>query len=249
MTSWMNRAQLAAGLGIGFSIVAAIMVGCTAEVRNYNDTTGAGGSSSSSTAESSSSSGGDGGMGTGGMGGMGTSGGAGGMGGGSAGSGGAGGGLPAIVFDEGLATVLRGIEIDMVTAPKLAVAPGYYRLREFRSYADTSKVAVALELEQAYGECSDPTKSIIPRSDHPWVFWQRDSYEYNADHYLLKTHDSFGHDLSFEVLFTNNCFTVNFSTINGENVQLTVQKFTTGELYTCNYPVEPAFTMPAITCL
>lgn len=154
-----------------------------------------------------------------------------------------------LTYNEALATVLRGVQIDSTAGAQLGVAPGYYQLSEFRVSGQPADHVITLEIEKGYGECVDPSKSILPRSSDPWVFSQITSYTYNATHYQETAADWYGHVLSFDIMFGPSCNTTTGSTLSGLAVGLTTKSYTTDIFNTCGWSSEPPLTGPSVSCL
>jgi hypothetical protein len=147
---------------------------------------------------------------------------------------------PAIIFNEGLSTVLRGISLDSNAAGALGVSPGYYHLREYRS-ADLRN-AIALELEFKWWGCASR-----PTSDRPWVFYQYTPSIYDPSGIVYDVKDGFGNRLELSVSFPEvltMCFGVNDARLNGTAVYFSTQNYETEVFNSCNPPEPTPFADP-----
>ena len=59
---------------------------------------------------------------------------------------------PNYSYNEGLGTILRGILIEGPAAASLNIAPGYYRIREFRVWDQPAQTAITLNISKNYAE-------------------------------------------------------------------------------------------------
>jgi hypothetical protein len=78
-------------------------------------------------------------------------------------------GLPTYIYNEALATVLRGVRIDAAASGQLGIAAGYYRIGEFRIWGAPQEKVKTLHILQHYAQYAIGT-STFPRRDEEWVF-------------------------------------------------------------------------------
>ncbi|MFW9780628.1 MAG: CARDB domain-containing protein [Candidatus Heimdallarchaeota archaeon] len=152
-------------------------------------------------------------------------------------------GLPNYKYNEGLATVLRGIQIDDDVARNLNILPGYYHIREFRVSGQPSQKSITLSIQNDYYESVSGT-SNLPERDHEWVFSNvlEDSHTSVGKKFFgLDLH---GHTLSFEIQFGSPCVNVVSSQLDCMDVNISTQTYTTGLLNTCGWTTEPVWTIP-----
>jgi hypothetical protein len=140
------------------------------------------------------------------------------------------------LFDERTATVLRGIESQ----------GGYFHLGDFRSTA-TSSEAVTIDFLQGYAECAG---APMPDSCEEWVFSSFSSNTYGASGWTLDARDHHGHRLEFSLIFNAQpgCNRFAYARLDGVDVVITSQSYTTGTPNTCGITTEPVFSSPASGC-
>ncbi len=153
-------------------------------------------------------------------------------------------GLPILTYNEGLTTILRGIEIDSIASSRLGISPGYYRVREFRVSGSPSEKAKTLNIEKAYAEMFTGP-STLPKRDEEWVFSVIEVEEWTSERRKFKSYDFHGHTFEYELTMdsANNCWDTKAS-IDCIEVRLSTQTYTTGTLNTCNWESESPWTTP-----
>jgi hypothetical protein len=128
------------------------------------------------------------------------------------------------VFDEGLATTLRGV----------IFGGGYYRIGESRVAGAVNQNAIIV------GSCG---VSGVDRCDK-YVFSTFSADSYVNGTRIIDVRDARGS--RFELNMTYNaaqsCWSVAYARINGANVTVNTQSYTTGVLNTCGATGEPAFS-------
>jgi hypothetical protein len=152
--------------------------------------------------------------------------------------------LQDFTYNEALASVLRGVRIDPGPAVQhLDIAPGYYRLREFRVLGQSNQRVVTLAVAKDYAEpASGP--STLPQRDEEWVFSIVDSSSYDPTGRTFEGADFFGHTLSFALQFGATCTKVVRAKLDCVEVPLATQTFTTSQLNSCGWASEPPWTIP-----
>lgn len=154
-------------------------------------------------------------------------------------------GLPVLTYNEGLATVLRGVEIKAgAVSNLLGVPPGYYRIREFRVWGLPEEKVKTLNIKKAYGEMAVGS-STLPKRDEEWVFSVIEENEWTPEHRNFKAYDFHGHTFEYEITLdsANNCWNTKAS-IDCVEVPMSTQTYTTGTLNTCNWDSESPWTTP-----
>lgn len=152
-------------------------------------------------------------------------------------------GLPTFTYDEALATVLRGIQLDAAAAGEFEIAPGYYKISAHRVSGNPSESVIALQIFKRYFELLTGASSP-PRREDPFVFSIIDRNEYDSTGYRFTGRDFHGHTLAFDIAFQPGCFAVNSVQLNCAAPRLTTQSYTTGVHNTCGVASEPAWSNP-----
>jgi len=153
--------------------------------------------------------------------------------------------LTIVEYNEGLASVLRGILLDETAARALNVAAGYYRIGEFRVGHQPEDQAKVLNIAKKYGERA-AGQSTLPRRDETWVFSITDTNEWTPIRQAFTTRDYYGHTFRYEIEFdiAANCWKVLSAGLDCATVALSTQTYTTGVLNTCGWSSEPSWTTP-----
>jgi|GEM_PF-3369654 len=151
-------------------------------------------------------------------------------------------GIQDSAYNEGLASILRGVIIDDATALTLQVPAGYYRVREFRMSYVPPRKAIVLCIQKNYSEVVLGT-SIIPHNIEPWVFTvtQKDIFEPQSREY--EGFDLHGHLFKYKMHYDTikTCWQVNAG-IDCSSVVLTTHTYTTNVYNACVPDSEPAWT-------
>ncbi len=147
-----------------------------------------------------------------------------------------------LMYDEILATILRGALIDNQAGSALSIPPGYYRVQEFRNFADTSKACVVIGISRQYSVSL--SGSSIPREGEEWVFSMWDFSSYTSIGRSAHVRDPYGHVFAFSILFGQPYFTVASATIDGVPISLSTQTYTTCVLNTSGWSGEPPWSLP-----
>jgi hypothetical protein len=148
------------------------------------------------------------------------------------------------VYNEGLATVYRGIQIPNFTATTLGIGRGgYYHIREFRVAGQVSKKAIVLSILKHYGENINPGQSILPQSNEPWVFHNFVVDNWSANIREVEVKDNFNHTLKIKITLneSKNCC-VTSATLNNLPVTVSTQTYTTSIHNSCSF-MEPSWTV------
>ncbi len=157
-------------------------------------------------------------------------------------------GSSGVIYDEALATVLRGALIDNQAASALSIPSGYYRVREFRNFANTFQACITIGISRQYLESVlGYEQSSFPRESEEWVFSRWDSSSYDSSGRTAVVRDLHGHTLAFDIRFGQPNSTVNtvaFATIDGVPVGLSTQNFLTEVLNAYGWSEEPPWTVP-----
>lgn len=154
-------------------------------------------------------------------------------------------GLTNFEYNEGLAAILRGVLIDEAAAQDLNVAPGYYRIREFRVSGQPSEKVKVLNIEKNYGEMA-VGQSTLPRRNEPWVFSIIVKDEWSPNRRTFTAKDYYGHAFRYEIELdsASSCWKVLSVLLDCAKVALSTQTYTTGVLNTCDWSSEPPWTTP-----
>ena len=153
-------------------------------------------------------------------------------------------GLQNYIYNEGLATVLRGILIDDNASQNLNISPGYYRIRQFRVQGEPDQKAIVLCITRSYYE-SAAGQSAFPEREHEWVFSVIEEWTHDSSGVKFKSHDLHGHTLSLELEFGSKCVNAIYSHLDCVAVYISTQTYTTAQLNTCGWDSEPAWTEPS----
>ncbi len=151
--------------------------------------------------------------------------------------------LAVFTYNEALATILRGIELDVSAAGELELAPGYYRISQHRVSNDPAQRVVALHIFKSYYEAAFGTSSP-PRREEPFVFSIIDQYDYDSTGFRFKGRDFHGHTLAFDIAFQSGCHAVNSVQLNCTAPRLNTKTFLGNALYTCGVTSEPPWSSP-----
>ena len=151
--------------------------------------------------------------------------------------------LPILTYNEALATILRGIEIEDPVATQLGIAPGYYRIRHFRVWTQPDEWVITLSILKAYAAMAIGP-STLPTRDEEWVFSVIEEYEYNSSGFAFTGYDLHGHRLSFRVNFGGECQDVERSTLDCLPVRISTQGYLDNQLNSCGWNSEPGWTIP-----
>ncbi len=150
---------------------------------------------------------------------------------------------PNYTYNEGLSTILRGILIDEDAASALDILAGYYRVREFRVWSDTSQRAIVLNIDKNYGELATGG-GILPKQEEEWVFSIIELYEYNSSGWKFIGYDFHGHQLSFEIPFDYiTCLNVILPQVDCIDVEISTETMS-GAISSCGWDSEPPWTIP-----
>ncbi len=152
-------------------------------------------------------------------------------------------GLQDYIYNEGLATILRGILIDDNASQNLNISPGYYRIREFRVQDAPNQKAIVLCIARSYYE-SAVGQSAFPDRGHEWVFSIIEEWLHDSSGVKFKGHDFHGHTLSLELEFGSKCVNVIFSHLDCSDVRISTQNLSL-QLNTCGWDSEPAWNEPS----
>ncbi len=152
-------------------------------------------------------------------------------------------GLQNYIYNEGIATVLRGILIDDSASQNLNISPGYYRIRQFRVWDDPDQKAIVLCITRSYYE-SATGQSVFPEREHEWVFSVIEEWRHDSSGLKFKGHDFHGHTLSLELEFDSKCVNVIFSHLDCSEVRISTQNLSL-QLNTCGWDTEPAWNEPS----
>lgn len=154
-------------------------------------------------------------------------------------------GLTNFEYNEGLATVLRGVSIDDTAAHMLNVSPGYYRIREFRVWTQPDERAKVLCIEKNYAEYATG-ESNLPTRDEPWVFTIIEEKDWSPYRRAFSAKDYYGHSFTYVIEFDleSDCWNVLTATLDCAKIELSTQTYTTSVLNTCGWSSEPPWTSP-----
>jgi hypothetical protein len=154
-------------------------------------------------------------------------------------------GLTNFTYNEMLATILRGVLIDQADAQSLNVAPGYYRIREFRVSTQTNEAVKALSIEKNYAELISG-QSVLPKRDEPWVFSIIQKNELNLNRRAFVAQDFYGHTFKYEMELDTvlNCWKIVSAVLDCAKVGLSTQNSITEVLTTCDWSSEPSWATP-----
>ena len=152
------------------------------------------------------------------------------------------GNLPVITYNEGLATILRGVNIDTAAASKIGVPAGYYRIREFRVAGAPADKAKTINILLPYAEMFSGS-STLPVRDQEWVFSVVAVNDFEPHHRVYKAYDFNGHTFEYELTFdeANSCWNTAAS-IDCVEVQLSTKQYTSETLNSCGWTTEPPWT-------
>lgn len=150
--------------------------------------------------------------------------------------------LPVFAYNEGLATVLRGIEINTVAASELGVPAGYYRIREFRVWGAPEEKAKTFNILKPYAEMAIGA-STLPVRDEEWVFSVIAVDDWEAHHRKYKGYDFHDHTFEYELTFddANSCWET-AARIDCVEVRLSTHTYLGETLNTCGWTSEPPWT-------
>ena len=154
-------------------------------------------------------------------------------------------------LNEGLATTLRGLQLDDAAARALGIPAGYYRIHEFREWdpGPNRLYGKAVEITRQYAECFGGQSSLPDVCDE-WVFTRPSLLnEYTSGHVQQTHYDYHGHVLSYEYTFDSarRCADVTSATLDGQPATLILEDLSS-RLLNCGLTSEPAFTRPAHAC-
>lgn len=151
--------------------------------------------------------------------------------------------LSLFTYDELLASILRGIELDGPAAGELELIPGYYEISEHRVDGNPTQRVIALHVfKRYYGSAVGP--GSLPRRDEPFVFSIIDQYDYDSAGFRFSGRDFHGHTLAFDIAFQPSCFAVTSVRLNCAAPRITAQSYTTGVLRTCGVTTERPWSTP-----
>lgn len=147
-------------------------------------------------------------------------------------------------YNEGLATVYRGIQIPNFTATSLGIGRGgYYHIGEFRVGGQVANKAITLSILKHYGQNVNPGQSVLPQSNEPWVFHNFivDNGSPQLREVVVK--DDYNHTLKIKLTYNESktCW-VTQATINNLPVTVSTQTYTTGMHNSCSF-TEPIWTV------
>jgi hypothetical protein len=153
-------------------------------------------------------------------------------------------GLPVYVYNEGLATVLRGVRIDAAASSQIGIPQGYYRLGEFRIWGAPQELVKTVHVLKQYGVYVTGA-STLPQRDEEWVFSVVTLDDWEAERRRYKAYDFHGHTFEYAITFdpANSCWNT-AAKIDCVDVALSTQTFTTAQLNTCGWTSEPPWTTP-----
>lgn len=148
-----------------------------------------------------------------------------------------------ITYNQGLGTVLRGIEITDPDAEELNVSDGYYRIREFRVQAQPDQRAIVLLVHKPYAE-SATGQSVFPTNLGEWVFTRFEQADYDSSGRKLHVHDLHGHSLKVDIQFGSPDQVS--ASLDGHRVRVSTQTYITEDLNTEGWDpaTEPPFQTP-----
>ncbi len=154
--------------------------------------------------------------------------------------------LRTFTYNEANPTILRGVLIDETAAKVLNVRPGYYRIGEYGVANQAGDKAKVLDLEKNYTGASAGQGALPVRSE-PWVFSliKKDGW-ISVRRQAFAGWDYYGHSFKYELEWipASDCWQVITAVIDCAKVGLSTSAFISGDLNTCDWRSEPAWTNP-----
>ncbi len=154
--------------------------------------------------------------------------------------------LRTFTYNEVNPTILRGLLIDETAAKILNVRPGYYHIGEYAVSNQTGAKAKALDIVKNYTGASAGQGALPVRSE-PWVFSliKKDGW-ISVRRQAFAGWDYYGHSFRYEMEWVpaSDCWKVITAVIDCAKVGLSTSAYISGDLNTCDWRSEPAWTNP-----